>query len=162
MLKKNFIYLLLLFFTACSVHHVEKTHPRTLYILMKSDFLKVNNQAFLYKDKMGLEAEFYDLGRPFLKLQIGKKICINKNCYLKTSFNKKFFKAKYYPNLIEDIMTFKPIFSAKGYIGTNCGFKQDLGNILYEVCGGKMKFEDIKTGLKIKINENKRKNLRSF
>lgn len=156
MLKNNLILALILafFFTGCSIHQVAKTHPRPLFVFMKSEFLKANNQAFLYHDNEGLQAEFYELGRPFMKLSISTHICINKSCYSKTAFNKHFFKQKYYPSLLEEIILFKPIFKGKNIIKTQCGFSQKIGKIFYSICQKELVFEDKSSGLKIILNED--------
>lgn len=153
MIKKILFLIFLFFLSACSLPKVAKIEAKTYNILIKSKLFKANNQAFLYRDKKALKLEFYELAQPFLSLIIKDQICLNKNCYDKTSFNKNFFKASFYPELLEDILSFKPIFKAKSLAKTNCGFKQSLKGIEYELCFNKLFFSLKKAKLIILINE---------
>lgn len=156
-MKKNTALALLLLFilNACSLNTLPKTDPKAYHVLIKSSLIKANNQAFFYRSKAGLRAEFYEFGNPVLKLLIYKnKLCINQTCYLPKNLNKKLFKNSYYPALLEDILSFRPIFKAKALINTSCGFYQNLASIKYQICDKTLIFKDYKAGVKIIIKEN--------
>lgn len=136
---------------SCATKTPQQNALTSLQILIKSPLLRINDAGFANIGKKGISLEIYNLAQPILKLNLKEKICINNLCYDRLSFNKKFFGNAYYERLIDDIISFAPIFQAKNKSQNNCGgFSQNFKNIRYEVCENKSTFilENVKIVLK--------------
>ena len=122
-------------FVSCATKTPQHNALTSLQILIKSPLLRINDAGFANIGKKGISLEIYNLAQPILRL----------------NFNKKFFGDAYYERLIDDIISFAPIFQAKNKSQNNCGgFSQNFKNIRYEVCENKSTFilENVKIVLK--------------
>ena len=136
--------------TSCASKNL-KSNSASLQILIKSPLLRINDAAFIHSGKNGVLVQIYSLAQPVLKLELKNKICVNSVCYERLNFNKKFFGYEYYERLIDEIISFSPIFNAKNKRENNCGgFSQNIQNISYEICANKATFnaENVKIVLK--------------
>ena len=89
------------------------------------------------------------------KLQLAQNICINGVCSDRQSFNTKYLKSAHYDEIIDDIISKKPIYEAKNLNLNSCGFKQEIAMLSYEVCDDLVKFIDNQNRVKIIIRELK-------
>lgn len=136
--------------TSCASKNL-KSNSASLQVLIKSPLLRINDAAFIHSGKNGILVQIYSLAQPVLKLELKNKICVNSVCYERLNFNKKFFGYEYYEHLIDEIISFSPIFNAKNKRQNNCGgFSQNIQNISYEICANKATFnaENVKIVLK--------------
>ena len=124
-MKYFFSLLCALFLCACAVKN-ESQKAQSMQVLITSSSFKINEVGFLKSENSTLSLELYKFAKPFFKLNIKKKICLNGVCYAKKEFNHN-----------------------------SCGFTQELHHkdsvIKYEVCEGKLHFKDEISGLKIII-----------
>lgn len=139
--------------TSCATKNqsLKQNTSTSLQVLIKSPLLRINDAAFIHSDKNGILIQIYNLAQPILKLELKNKICVNSVCYERSNFNKKFFGYEYYERLIDEIISFSPIFNAKNKHQNNCGgFNQNIQNISYEICADKATFntENVKIVLK--------------
>lgn len=146
--KIIFAIFLVFFVSACA----NKNPSQTLNVLFKSEQLKFKGQGFLNDFKGNLELDLYNVGNYANSIKISDKICINKQCYKKRTFNEQFFGKIYYDNLLKDILQCKPIFSKKNYTKTELGFSQKIDNINYEKSNQTCIFKQNKTLIRISIN----------
>ncbi|MCR2062435.1 hypothetical protein [Campylobacter helveticus] len=153
-MKYFFSFLCALFLCACAVKN-ESQKAQSMQVLITSSSFKINEVGFLKSENSTLSLELYKFAKPFFKLNIKKKICLNGVCYAKKEFNQKYLQNVYYDDFLRDILEAKPLFKAKNLTHNSCGFTQELHHkdsvIKYEVCEGKLHFKDEISGLKIII-----------
>ena len=70
-------------------------------------------------------------------------------------FNTKYLKSTHYDEIMDDIISKRPIYDSNTLKQTSCGFEQNIINkmIKYEVCDNLIKFIDNKNRVKIIIRE---------
>lgn len=139
--------ILVLIFTACA----NKEASKTINIMLKSEQMKFQGQAFINEYKGNLKVDLYTLGKWVDSIKINDKICISKKCYKKSAFNEHFFGKIYYDNLLKDIFLCRPIFSKKNYKATSDGFEQYINNVEYKVQDNICTF--LLNNIKIKITK---------
>lgn len=152
MLRKIFIFFLILFFSACALKNRDYSSQK-MKVVFSTPTIKINDFGFLKKENKALNLEVYKLGQAFFKLKIREDICLNSVCYSKMVFNQKFFKNAYYEDILKDILEAKPLWNGKNMQKTQCGFNQNLNSanyeIFYEICDNKISFVDRISRIKI-------------
>lgn len=148
-----FFMSILLVLSSCSKHHED---TKSIQVLIKNNNIKINDSGFLYTGTFYQTLEVFKLTQKILKLQIDKKqICLNDTCYLKKDFNKYFFGAFYYDELIEDIINLEPIFKKSNIEHKDDCFTQNIQtktiDISYKVCDNFVYFKDNKYNSIIKF-----------
>lgn len=124
---------------------------------IKTPQLKYADGGFLKQIKDKVSIDLFSAGTPFLNIEIGEKICLNKICYNKSQFNSQFLGDIYYNDILKDIVLFQPIYNKKGLIYDKNGFTQSLHvkkkEIFYKVDSQNVTFrnKEAKVLLKIKV-----------
>ena len=124
--------------------------------MIKNQNIKLNDTGFLYSNNDVKNLEVFKLTKKILHLKTQKnKICLNSKCYLKKDFNKYFFGSYYDENLIDDILSFKPIFNRENAkLQDECMVQKITSqgaDIDYKVCKNTLSFIDNKHKNTIKI-----------
>jgi len=133
--KKVFIFLSILIFTACSY----KTTP--VIVAFKKDHLAINDQGFLKENSFSKKIEVYNVGQLVFVMTINNSnICINNKCYDKKLFIYK-LNPKYPSDLFDLIISKKPLPNIK-IKKTKDGFIQKQGSMLYIVTSNRVLFKD--------------------
>lgn len=154
----NFLFLLaiLVFLNSCTTKDL-KINSQSVFVLLKSPWLKFNDYGFLYEGKDFTRLELYSASKALFELKINDKICINNLCYEKKLFNQKYFAYEHYENFLKDLLRQKALYNGKNKIITNCGFKQEITHkkyhIVYEVCDQKTKFIDKKAKINFSLTK---------
>ena len=123
------------------------TASKTVQVTILSPMMKINDVGFLHVYKKGLNLQIYSSGLNTANIKISGQICVNRGCFAPSEFNKKFFLAEHYDEIL----------SGAGLSKTACGFEQNISAnlIKYEVCGGDAKFSDAKNRVKVILKELK-------
>ncbi|AII15391.1 hypothetical lipoprotein [Campylobacter iguaniorum] len=147
------LFVAIFLLNACATPQAE--HSKSISLLIKSNLIKINDTGFVHFYKNGINLQVYNSGKNILNLNIKDQICINGACQSKLDFNQKLFLSSHYPELLEDIISQKPIFQGIEMQKTSCGFEQSIRKLLveYKVCDGLTSFIDKKNGTKIIMKE---------
>ncbi|WP_228026626.1 MULTISPECIES: hypothetical protein [Campylobacter] len=154
-LKFLFLSIFCIVFFGCATLNPQRSDA--LQVTIISPMLKINDTGFLHAYKNSLNLQIYSIGVNSANIKINSQICVNRACYDKLEFNRKFFLQEHYENFLSDILQKKHIYNSKGVIQTSCGFDQNISNnsIKYEVCDNYVKFIDTQNKVKIIIKELK-------
>ncbi|MBK1973174.1 hypothetical protein JG677_03800 [Campylobacter sp. TTU-622] len=155
-MNKIYFLIILFFLNACSIKTYE-ANTKSVMINFNSPLVRIQDAGFLEQNGKMTYLEVYKLGQAFFRIKIEDKICLNEICYDKKLFNKKFFKNSFYDDFLEDILKNKPLFNAKNLQKQDCGFKQSIKgldyDIIYEVCNNQTFFLDKLNKTKITIQK---------
>ena len=152
--KFNFIILAIFItiFTGCT--HQPKYSNSVLFSFITPN-LRISDAGFIHHYQNQTQIQIYNSGSVILNLKLAQNICINGVCSDRQSFNTKYLKSAHYDEIIDDIISKKPIYEAKNLSLNNCGFKQEIAMLSYEVCDDLVKFIDNQNRVKIIIRELK-------
>ena len=117
--------------------------------------IRISDTGFIHSYTNGTQVQIYNSGTLTLNLKLAQNICINAVCSDRQSFNTKYLKSAHYDEIIDDIISKKPIYEAKNLNLNSCGFKQEIAMLSYEVCDDLVKFIDNQNRVKIIIRELK-------
>ncbi|MSN95741.1 hypothetical protein F1B92_00775 [Campylobacter sp. FMV-PI01] len=153
MRAKNIFFLIFIgiFFVSCAKTGLNRS--KSAIFTIKSPLIKINDAGFIDFGKKKIRLQIYNSGVGLFEMDIKDKICYNGICEDEIKFNEKFFKFKHYRGFFKDILAKKPIYNAKNLIKTECGFRQEVINLQYEICNKKISFNDKKNEIKIIIKE---------
>ncbi|EFB0372749.1 hypothetical protein HF829_000002 [Campylobacter upsaliensis] len=153
---KYFLSLICVLFLCACVAKSGGKKAQSMQVFISSSSFKINEAGFLKRESSVLSLELYKFAKPFFKLNLKEKICLNGVCYAKKEFNKKYLKNAYYEDFLRDILELKPLFEGENLEKTPCGFSQKLRRkdsvIFYEICDEKLRFKDEISGLRIMIS----------
>ncbi len=146
---------LLLFFGCAGKEPILSSKTSHITIILKD--LKYSDMGFLKQSKNALTLELYEFGNPVFRLEINKEtICVDGNCLSKKTFVERYLGEHYYPQILEEILSKKPIFDAKNLTTTDTGFEQRIlekskYDIIYKIEGENIYFVDKKSGVKVAV-----------
>lgn len=143
-------FLLLTFFLTGCVKQPQLP-PRSVSVLLKTPALKLNETGIIKHTQSGVRLEIYGSGVSVGGISIGEKVCVQGACFENVEFNQKYLGTKHYNEFLRDILTNKPIYAAKNFVQTQCGFSQRISHMVYEVCSGVSEFRDNKNRVIIRI-----------
>jgi hypothetical protein len=156
--KKMILVLFILFFTACSLHKIEK--EESAFIIIKTAKFKYADMGFISSNSSVVKVEIYGAGQPLMNLEInGINVCMSTfKCMEKKDFNAEVLHASYPETLLENIFKSKPIFDKKSLVKEKEGFSQKLTkegvyDISYSVKGSQRIFRDSLNKILIKVRE---------
>lgn len=147
-----FAFVVLFFITGCSINSLPQGNQRAVKATIISPIIKLSDAGFIHRYKHFIMLQIYSSGVALASIKTGKNICINGVCYSKDAFNEKFFKNKYYDDLLDDILDAREIFGGINLTKNECGFYQDISkfSIRYLVCNDEVEFRNKTTKIIIK------------
>jgi hypothetical protein len=147
----------LLLFGGCVVKVYQTSEPKL--ITLKTQQLRFNDLGFIRSEGEAVQAELFSAGQAVERFEINRLICVTKGCMSKSAFNAEYLYAGYPDDLMQNVLTGRPIFGGEGRVETEAGFEQHLKgkghDILYRVEGGTIYFKDRVNGILIKIRDQK-------
>jgi len=145
----NFLlFIIFLFFSACSTKQYEKSRSAT--IVFKTDSLRFYDVGFIKQTKNTTDVELFEVGQVVLKIEMKDDICINSLCYNDDKFYKEYFKKNYPQSTLKNIFMGKDIFDGKNKTRNENGFTQKIESIFYSVSSKQILFKDKPILIKIK------------
>lgn len=155
----NFVLKLILFvgfffYTGCSVR--EPVHQSLPYLIsIKTPQMAFSDTGFINESTTQSQLQIFNAGTLVLNIEIGQNICIDGTCLSKEDFNKRFFGAVHYADLLENIIHQKALFEGIGYTKTSEGFSQQINlpdaMIDYRVANGSLFFKEAKHNILIRL-----------
>lgn len=103
-----------LFLVACSHRQVELPLQQTPYriVFVLPGGIRFADTGFVKTYANRVDVELYTLGKPFYKIEIGKKeICLQGDCYPKGMFMRRVFGEYAYDDILEDILLRRDIYN---------------------------------------------------
>ena len=147
-------FIVVMFFVACSYRpEIEKSQSATF--VFKTKKVKLSDAGFIRSNNNYINVQIFTAGNLVLDLQINEDICLNGPCYKREYFNTLFFGRLHYPNFLDDLLHFQPIYEKKNLKITVDGFSQTLhvngDELSYMVDKSGMVFRDRAKKILIKI-----------
>lgn len=106
-----------------------------------------------FDDKRSLEV--YSLGAPVFKADFDDFVCVDSKCMDNAEFVGKYISSSLYPDIMNDILSQKPLKIESKITKTNTGFIQEASTkdyeVLYRVDGGGVFFVERKSGFKFTV-----------
>lgn len=146
----------LLFLTACAIN--SPSQSRAVQLSISSPLLKYNDIAFIKQSGKNFTLELYSSGVPVESIKSkGGQICMKMLCVDALEFNRRFFGAEYYADLLFDVLFKKALFNAQNLSQDDEGFYQNISkfSIRYKFNKDKTSFFAEKNRTKIVIKELK-------
>lgn len=151
--KFTILLLFSILFLGCFSHQPQRSNS-VLFSFITPDF-RISDAGFIHHYANESQIQIYSSGAVILNLKLAQNICINSVCYNRQIFNTKYLKSTHYDEIMDDIISKRPIYDSNTLKQTSCGFEQNIINkmIKYEVCDNVIKFIDNKNRVKIIIRE---------
>ena len=146
----------ILLFSGCA-YKTPYTSSKPYYIVIKNSQISVADTGFIKRDDSRLNLQLFSAGTVLLDLHVEESVCLSYTCMSKESFNKEFFGIRHYKEFIDELFSFKPIFSKKNLKKLDNGFEQKIVtnsyDITYRVENGNLYFKDRTNKVLIKLKE---------
>ncbi|WP_281951977.1 hypothetical protein [Nitrosophilus kaiyonis] len=156
---KTFLFIMILFFTGCTVKKVVVSEP--YIITIKSKKFRFSDYAILEKySNKEVKIKVFNTGVLVKEIIIDDKICSDEGCLSKKEFNNLYLSKFYPPGLLKNVVLGKPIFNSENLIKKNSGFIQKIYrknslDIIYKVYKDSVYFKDRINKILIKIKKMK-------
>ena len=143
------------FYAGCSIQ--EPIKQSTAYLIsIKTPQMAFSDTGFINEADTYTNLQIFNAGTLVLKIEIvDDTICLDGTCLAKEDFNKRFFGATYYADLMENIVHQKPLFEGRDYLKTTDGFSQQIrlpyASIDYRVEKGSVYFKEREHGVMIRL-----------
>ncbi len=140
---------------------IKKEYSKSYKVTMKTKKFAFSDTGFLVKTSDMLRLNVLAMGNPVLDLKIKNTddICVGSLCNTKHGFNQSFLVGEYPDDMIENVLTSKPIFEGKNLKKTKNGFVQKIETknykIKYQISRGNIYFKDKQNKIIIKLKELK-------
>jgi len=126
---------------------------------MKTKKFSYSDAAFMQEENGVIDLQILNAGKPLVTLKISSDICVNHNCISKEEFNHDYLSPSYPNDLINNVLTKRPIFEGKNLKQITGGFMQRLQSsqydIKYKTTPGSIYFKDLKNNIVIKLRRLK-------
>lgn len=156
-MNRLLLYAMIVFILSGCVHNGYMSNVQPIFMVLKTEKLKYADSGFIRENSSHINIELFNASQAMLDLLIGKTICINKTCFSKSEFNRRFLGYAYDEELLYDIATYSPIYASKNLVKTADGFTQNISNddmdISYTVTKKSLFFTDRKNKIIVKINK---------
>ena len=158
MLTKLLLGVVMLFAVGCS-YRPDITASKSVSFILKTPDLRIADVGFIRSNASYINVQVFTAGRLVLDLQLEETICLNGTCFDKPTFNRYFLKDEHYPDMMEALLRFEPIYEKRGLTKTTQGFTQQVHvadrQIHYEVNDEGMSYRDEEKRVLIKIRKIK-------
>lgn len=145
---------LLLSISGCSVKQTIQTSTPYL-ITIKTQEIALLDTGFLNRAKHYTQLQIFSAGNVLFNLEMQDTMCLDGKCFDKLDFNKRFFGAEYYAELMQDIVDKKPLYGGKNQVMNANGFSQEIisdeAKITYKVEGDDWSFKESTKGILIRF-----------
>jgi thioredoxin-related protein len=152
---KYFLFVLVLFFSACSTKNYEIT--QTKIIIIKSPKLKFADIGYVRNSDKSIELELFSAGKAIEKITINHLICISEGCMSKSGFNKEYLVASYPDDILQHIILGREIYGGENLVKTQDGFTQHIKawhvDITYKVTHHAILFKDKQNKIILKFKD---------
>jgi hypothetical protein len=124
--------------------------------VIKTNQIAIADMGFLKESKGYKNLQIFTAGKAILSVELSNYFtCVNGTCTTKKDFNKRFFGVGHYKNIMDDILSGKPIYNRKNLKSNSKGFMQIIENknfdITYRVDFKNIYFKDRLNGVLIKL-----------
>ncbi len=146
---------MLLLFGGCAVKEYRTSEPKL--VTLKTKLLRFNDVGFIRRGGDAVQAELFSAGQAVERIEINHLVCVTAGCMGKSAFNADYLYAGYPDDLLQNVLTGRPIFGGAERVATGEGFEQRLAgegyDILYCVGAGQISFKDRANDILIKIRD---------
>lgn len=153
-MKHWILFLSLLFLGGCALKPLIY-ETSTVHLTLKTPQIRLSDMAFVRHSATTTNIQVFTAGQVVLDLVVGDSLCLNGTCYDKTAFNRHFFNAPHYPELLEEILLGRPIYDSGGLERNGQGFSQHFSlrgrEIVYEVTLSHTLFRDQERGILMRM-----------
>jgi len=126
---------------------------------LKTKKFAFSDAGFMREENGVIDLQILAAGKPLVTLKIGDDICVDHFCRTKREFNYEYLSPAYPDDLINNVLTRKPIMGGKYLRKTTNGFMQRITtadyDIKYKTTPGSIYFKDLKNNLIIKLRRLK-------
>jgi hypothetical protein len=126
---------------------------------LKTKKFSFSDAGFMREDHGVIDLQILTAGKPLVTLKISSDVCVDHNCISKEEFNHEYLSSSYPPDLINNVLTRRPIFDGKNLKRTSNGFMQKITSqshdIKYKTTPSSIYFKDLKNNLIIKMRRLK-------
>ncbi|WP_331775139.1 hypothetical protein [Sulfurospirillum sp. 1612] len=154
MLKQLLLVFIILLFGGCGLKQESiRTYPYK--IVVKTKTIRIADAGFL-KESQGYQSlQIFTAGTAVLRVELADRACLNGRCTTREDFNTRLFGYAYYKNMMDDILSQRPLYNRKNLVKIDGGFKQQIQskyyNIFYRVEGRNVYFKDTLNHVLIKL-----------
>lgn len=156
MFMKLLLFMVLLFFTSCSLPNHQITESKIITIKFKK--IKFSDLGYIRSSDKNIELELFIAGKSAQKISINHLICVKNGCMTKSGFNSDYLNKSYPDDILQNIILAKAIYDGKNLVKTEDGFEQIIDDgivyIIYRVGAGEISFRDLKNGIIFNIKDS--------
>ena len=126
---------------------------------LKTKKFAYSDAAFMQEENGVIDLQILSAGKPLVTLKISSDVCVDHNCISKEEFNHDYLSSAYPADLINNVLTKRPIFEGRNLKRITNGFMQKIYGpdykIKYKTTPGSIYFRDLKNGIVIKLRRLK-------
>jgi hypothetical protein len=138
---------------------MDPTMSQSYVTTLKTKKFSFSDAGFMQEENGVIDLQILTAGKPLVTLKISSDVCVNHNCISKEEFNQDYLSSSYPADLINNVLTRRPIFEGKNLKRTSNGFMQKITssryNIKYKTTPSSIYFKDLKNNLIIKMRRLK-------
>ena len=142
-------------FSGCAVKEYRTSEPKL--VTLKTKLLRFNDVGFIRRAGDAVQAELFSAGQAVERIEVNHLVCVTAGCMGKSAFNTDYLYAGYPDDLLQNVLTGRPVFGGAGRVATADGFEQQLAgegyDILYRVGAGQISFKDRANNILIRIRD---------
>ncbi len=134
---------------------MDPTISQSYVATLRTKKFSFSDAAFMREENGVIDLQILSAGKPLVTLKISSDVCVDHNCISKEEFNHDYLSSSYPPDLINNVLTQRPIFEGKNLKRTTNGFMQKIYSprheIRYKTTPGSIYFKDLKNNIVIKL-----------
>ncbi len=134
---------------------MDPTLSQSYVATMKTKRFSYSDAAFMQEENGVIDLQILSAGKPLVTLKISSDVCVDHNCISKEEFNQNYLSSAYPPDLINNVLTKRPIFEGRNLRRITSGFMQRVRtpevDIKYKTTPESIYFKDLKNGIVIKL-----------
>jgi hypothetical protein len=138
---------------------MDPTISQSYVTTLKTKKFSFSDAGFMREENGVIDLQILTAGKPLVTLKISSDVCVDHNCISKEEFNHDYLSDSYPADLINNVLTRRPIFEGKNLKRTSNGFMQRIissrYDIKYKTTPSSIYFKDLKNNLVIKMRRLK-------
>ena len=142
-----------------SVAIMDPSMSQSYVTTLKTKKFSFSDAGFMQEENGVIDLQILTAGKPLVTLKISSDVCVDHHCISKEEFNHDYLSSSYPADLINNVLTRKPIFDGRNLRRTSNGFMQRVTSprhdIKYKTTPSSIYFKDLKNNLIIKMRRLK-------
>jgi len=130
--KQLLLVFTLLLLSGCALKE-ESIQTHSYKIVVKTKTIRIADAGFLKQSPGYQSLQIFTAGTAILRVELSDRACLNGRCTTREDFNTRLFGYAYYKNIMDDILSQRPLYNKKHLVKIDGGFKQQIQSKYYDI-----------------------------